>query len=67
MRKDIDYPELMTGAEARRYLGMIAPVWLELLETEQLPKPVRVHNRLKWRKTDLMAWVKGCEQVELAE
>lgn len=59
------YPELLTGGESRQLIGFTAAVWMELLETEQLPKPVRVSGRLKWRKGELLAWVKQLRHVEL--
>jgi len=62
-----EYPELLTGAESRQFLGIIPAIWMELLETEQLPKPVRIANRLKWRKQDLVAWLVSREPVEIAE
>lgn len=65
-------PELLSGSEARRYLGMIPAVWLELLETEQLPRPVRIHIgpdfcRHKWRKADLDRWIASRELAEMAD
>ena len=67
MPKKFDYPELLTGAESRQFLGMIPAIWMELLETEQLPKPVRIAGRLKWRKQDLAAWLESRETVEIAQ
>lgn len=61
------HPELMTGVEARRYLGMIPAVWMELLESEQLPRPVRIDRRLMWRRADLDQWIQSREPVEFAE
>jgi predicted DNA-binding transcriptional regulator AlpA len=67
MPKKTDYPELLTGSESRQFLGMIPAIWMELLETEQLPKPVRIAGRLKWRRRDLVTWLQRREPVEIAE
>ncbi|TWT91657.1 helix-turn-helix domain-containing protein [Neorhodopirellula pilleata] len=53
-----DNAELLTGAEARRLSGVPTPTWLELLETGQLPDPVRVAGRYMWRREDILRWVR---------
>lgn len=53
-----EFPELMTGVQARQFIGLTTTVWLEFLETDRLPKPVKVGTRFMWRKCDLSKWVR---------
>ena len=60
-----ELPELLTGTESRQLAGMPAVTWLELLETGQLPKPVRVGGRFKWRRADILQWVRELKQRDV--
>ncbi|PAY16656.1 hypothetical protein CKO51_25435 [Rhodopirellula sp. SM50] len=56
-------PELLTGGQARQLAGISVVIWMELLETDRLPKPVRVAGRFKWRKSDVLDWINNLESV----
>lgn len=56
-------PELLTGGQARQLAGISVVIWMELLETDRLPKPVRVADRFKWRKSDVLNWINDLETV----
>ncbi|WP_417740410.1 helix-turn-helix transcriptional regulator [Rosistilla oblonga] len=55
--------ELLTGAEVRQLVGVSAPIWMELIETQQVPNPVDVGGRLKWRRGDILEWVSSMQAV----
>lgn len=56
--------ELLTGCDARQLAGLPTATWLELIETGQIPKPVRIGERFMWRRADVLRWIremKACE------
>ncbi|QDV11255.1 hypothetical protein CA51_11160 [Rosistilla oblonga] len=55
--------ELLTGAEVRQLVGVSAPIWMELIETQRVPHPVDVGGRLKWRRSDILEWVSSMKAV----
>ena len=61
------FPELLSGQEARELIGITWPVWEALLEGGELPKPVDVANRIKWRRDDLIEWVKSRDAKDLSK
>ncbi len=58
-------PELLTGCEARKLAGLPTATWLELIETGQLPKPVRIGARYMWRRADVIQWIREMKSCEV--
>lgn len=61
------FPELLTGAEARKLAGISTCIWLEMLETDMVPKPVKCGPRFKWRRADILSWIASMDTVGLLE
>ena len=60
MKTNIDLanlPETLTGHQTRQLAGLSAVLWMEMLEQGSVPDPVKVGDRWKWRKADVLRWV----------
>ena len=59
-----DLRELLTAAEAAEMAGVGRRSWWRYCSSGKAPAAVRIGGSVRWRKTELAAWIAaGCPRV----
>ena len=51
--------ELLTGVEAAKLVGVSRATWYNWIAAGYAPQCIRVGARGRWRKTELLGWIKA--------
>lgn len=59
--------ELLSADESATVSGMGRRTWWRYVSSGRAPQPVRVGGLVRWRKSELIAWIQaGCPRVRKA-